>query len=79
MYWRECDIIGDIFQSKVDDILGDIGEVTNYIDYRLVFIKESLYNHIYQLRSIFARLHASVWYSTTEICLASLKVKNNVE
>ena len=35
----------DIFQSKVDNILGDIEGIKTYIDDILVLIKESLSEH----------------------------------
>ena len=38
--------LGDIFQAKVDKLLGDIEGVKTYIDDILAFSKESLYKHI---------------------------------
>ena len=46
---------GDIFQYKVDALLGDIEGVKTYIDDILVLSKEILYKHIIQLRAIFGR------------------------
>ena len=37
---------GDIFQAKVDKLLGDIEGVKTYIDDILVLNKERFYNHI---------------------------------
>ena len=50
--------LGDIFQDKVDKIIGDIEVVKTYTVGILVLSKESLYNHIYQLKVIFSILHA---------------------
>ena len=47
---------GDIFQAKVDKLLGDIQGVKTYIDDILVLSKDSFENHIKQLRMIFYRL-----------------------
>ena len=49
----------DIFQSKLDKILGDIKGIKTYINGILVLIKERFYNHIYQLRVIFSRLRST--------------------
>ena len=51
--------LGYIFQAKVDKLLGDIKGVKTCIDVILVLRKEILYNQIYQLRVIFARMCAS--------------------
>ena len=37
---------GDIFQDKVDELLGDIKGIKTYMKYILVFIKEILSKHI---------------------------------
>ena len=50
-----CDS-GDIFQAKVDKLLGDIKVVKTYIDNILVLIKDRLSNHREQMRIIFCRL-----------------------
>ena len=50
---------GYIFQDKVDELYGDIEGVKTYINYTLVFIKESFSKHIYQIIVIFARLRAA--------------------
>ena len=50
---------GDIFQVKVDKIIGDIEGVKTYIDDILVLGKDSLEKHIYQLIIIFDRLRAA--------------------
>ena len=49
---------GDIFQSKLDDILGDIKGVKNYIDDIRVLSKDCFKNHAEQLMIIFGRLRA---------------------
>ena len=45
-----------IFQEKLDKLIGDIEGIKTYINDILVLSKESLYNNIYQIRFIFARL-----------------------
>ena len=50
---------GDIFQAKVDDLLGDIEGVNMYTDNILVLGKGILFQHIYQRRVVFARLHVT--------------------
>ena len=47
----------DIFQAKVDKLLGDTKGVEKYISDIPVLIKEGFYKHIYQLIVIFDRLH----------------------
>ena len=54
---------GDIFQAKVDKLIGDIEVVKAYIGDILVLIKDRFEKHIEHLRIIFDRL-----------CSASLKV-----
>ena len=49
----------DIFQGKVDEILGDIKEAKTHINDILVLSKERLSNHIEQLRVVFGRLCAA--------------------
>ena len=50
-----CDS-GDIFQAKVDKLLGDIKVVKTYIDNILVLIKDRSPNKTYQIRVIFSRM-----------------------
>ena len=54
---------GDIFQAKVDELLGDIEGFKTYIDDIFVLGKDSLERNIYQLILIFYRM-----------CAAGLKV-----
>ena len=51
--------MGDIFQAKVNKILGDIKDFKMYINDILVLRKECFTNHIEQLRIIFGRFHAA--------------------
>ena len=53
-----CDL-GDIFQTKVNEILGDIEGFKTYIYDALVLIKERFCKQIEQLRVIFGRLRAA--------------------
>ena len=55
--------LGDIFQSKVDKLLGYIKGVKIYIDDIIVLSKDCFRNHIEQLKTIFGIL-----------CAAGLKV-----
>ena len=50
---------GDIFQAKVDEILGDIEGIKTYIYDILVLIKDIFEKHIGQLIIIFGRLRAA--------------------
>ena len=50
---------GDIFQAKVDVLLGDIEGVKMYIDDILVLIKHSFENHIDQVIIITFRLRGA--------------------
>ena len=50
---------GDIFQAKVDNLLGVIKGVNTYKDDILVLVKDSFEKHIEQLRRIFRRLRAA--------------------
>ena len=54
---------GDIFQAKVDELIGDIEGIKTYIDDILILIKNIFEKHIDQLRILFGRL-----------CTAGLKV-----
>ena len=51
--------LGDIFQAKVDDLLGDIEVVKTYIYDIFVLSKDSFENHIEQLRIIFGKLRSA--------------------
>ena len=55
--------LGDIFQAKVDDLLGDIKATKTYINDILLLSKDFFKKHIYRMRIIFGRL-----------CAAGLKV-----
>ena len=48
--------LGDIFQAKVEELLGDIKSVTIYINDILVLSKDCFRNHIEQLIIIFGIL-----------------------
>ena len=50
---------GDIFQTKVYMLIGDIEGEKTYIDDILVLSKDSFENHIDHLRIIFGRLRAA--------------------
>ena len=50
-----CDS-GDIFKSRVDELIGDIQGVKTYFDDILVLVKGILYQHIDLIRVIFDRL-----------------------
>ena len=50
---------GNIFQSKLDKIIGDIKGVKIYIDDILILSKYSFEKHIEHLIIIFGRLHAA--------------------
>ena len=49
----------DIFQAKVDKLLGDIEGVETYIDDILILGKDSFENYIEQLIIIFGRMCAA--------------------
>ena len=55
--------LGDIFQAKVDNLLGDIEGIKTHIDNKLFLIKDVFYKHIEKLRIIVGRF-----------CAAGLKV-----
>ena len=67
-----CDS-GDIFQSKVDEILGDVEGVKIYISDLLVLSKYCFRNHIEQLRMIFGRLRAAGFKVNSHKCSFALK------
>ena len=50
---------GDIFQDKVDKLLGDIEGVKTHINDILVLIKDFFRKHIEQLIMIFGRLRTA--------------------
>ena len=50
--------LGDIFQDKVNKLLGDVEAVKTYIDDILVLSKESFYKHTEKLRIIYGKLNA---------------------
>ena len=50
--------LGDILQDKSDKILGNIRNIKKFIHNLLVFRMENFSKHIYQIRVIFARMHA---------------------
>ena len=64
---------GDIFQSKVDELLVDIEGVKTYIDDILVLGKDVFENRIEQLRIIFGRLRASGLKVNVPKCSFGLK------
>ena len=52
-------VSGDIFQSKLEELLGDVEGVKTYIDNILVLSKDFFKEYIEQLRIIFGRLRAT--------------------
>ena len=50
--------LGDIFQAKVDKLIGDVEGVKTYINDILVLSKDCFKEHIDELRIIFGRLRA---------------------
>ena len=52
-------VFGDIFQTKLDKLLGDIEGIKKYIENVLVLSKDWFRKHIEQLRIIFGGLHTS--------------------
>ena len=64
---------GDIFQAKVDKILGDIEGVKTYIDDIFVLIRDNFEKHIDQLRIIFGRLRAAGLKFNAPKCIFGLK------
>ena len=63
----------DIFQAKLDDLLGDIEGVKTYIYDILVLIKDSFKKHIEHLRIIFGRLRAAGLTVNAHTCSFGLK------
>ena len=64
---------GDIFQAKVDKLLGYIKGVKTYIDGILILGKDIFENHIEQLIMIFGRLRASGLKINAHRCSFGLK------
>ena len=64
---------GDIFQSKVDELLSDIKGAKTYIYDIIVLGKDSFENHIDQLRRIFGRLRAAGLKFNVPKCSFGLK------
>ena len=52
-------VLGDILQSKVDELPGDIEGVKTYIDDIIILIKDRFKNHIEKMRIIFVRLRTA--------------------
>ena len=67
-----CDL-GDIFQAKVDKILGGIEGAKMYIDYILVLSIYFLGNHIGHLRMVFGRLQIAGLKVSAPKCIFGLK------
>ena len=65
--------LGDIFQSKVDELLGDIEGVKTYIDDILVLSKDIFEKEIYQLKIIFDRLRTAGLKGNAPKCSFGLK------
>ena len=65
--------LGDIFQAKLDELLGDIEGVNAYIDDIPVLNKYSFKNHIEQLRIIFNRLKSAGLKVNAPKCSFGLK------
>ena len=64
---------GDIFQAKLDELLGDIKAVKTYIDNILVLSKDWFRNQIEKLIMIFGRLCAAGLKVNTPKCSFGLK------
>ena len=64
---------GDIFQSKLEKLLGDIEGVKTYIDDIIVSSKDIFENHTEQLRIIFGRLRAAGLEVNAPKCSFGLK------
>ena len=64
---------GDIFQSKVYELLDDIEGVKTYIGDILVLGKDSFENYIDQLRIIFGKLRAAALKFNAPKCSFGLK------
>ena len=66
-------ISGDIFQAKVNELLGDIDGVKAYIDDILVLNKGTFKDHIEQLRVCFRRIQAAGLKVNAKKCSFGLK------
>ena len=64
---------GDIFQVKVDELLGDIRGINTYIDDILVLSKDCFGKHIEQLIMIFGGLRAAGLELSSPKCSFELK------
>ena len=69
---RMC-ALGDIFQAKVDELIGDIEGVKTYIGDILVLSKDCFINHIEHLRIIFSILRAAGLKVNAPKCNLGLK------
>ena len=65
---------GDIFQSKLNELLSNIKVVDIYIDDILIISKYNCPKHIEQLRVIFARINNAVLKFNAKRCSLGLKV-----
>ena len=64
---------GDIFQAKLDELLGDIKSVKTYINSILVLRKDRFSNHTEQQRIIFGRFRAVGLKVNSTMCSFVLK------
>ena len=64
---------GDIFQARVDDILGDIEGVKTYTNDIIVLRKDWFINHIEHLNIIFGIFHAAGLKFNAPKCSFGLK------
>ena len=65
--------LGDIFQAKVDELLGNIEGIKTYTGDKIVLIKCCLKNHIEQLRIIFGIFRAAGLKANAHKCSFGLK------
>ena len=65
--------LGDIFQARVDELLGEIKGVKTYINYILVLNKGCFGNYIEQLRMMFGILRAAGLKFNAPKCSFGLK------
>ena len=66
-------VSGDIFQAKVNELLGDIDGVKAYIDDILVLCKGSFDDHMQQLRLCFSRIQQAGLKINAKKCSFGLK------
>jgi len=66
-------VSGDIFQAKVNELLGDIEGVKAYIDDILVLCKGSFDDHMQQLRLCFSRIQQAGLKINAKKCSFGLK------